>query len=284
MAQEKTLHELNGTTTSGRLYSPAIWSKAPWHAIVSGEKNGCFFDFDCRNFPLIGTQTTQIGHGPFKLFAGATGSVAPVGTVNSVIKPGGALAFTLDGNNTASSVAEAYPRFALTGNSSNTGKLYFEASIAVSTILTNTIGFFVGLAETNQLTLSATVPFNAADATSNTGGMIGFSKSEDGLGVVDVSVADRATSFTAIKASTASMTAYTFVRLGMLYNPADSARCLRFFVNNVEDSTALTKTALQAYTYVDAANLGFLMATIGDSSASTNATYLEWVRILQELP
>jgi len=281
-----TRHRLNGTTVTGRQESAAIWHDCPWPSLKDGSVNGVAFFDDFSDFPLIGTQTTQIAHGKYKIFAGASGSVAPVGTINSTQVPGGALAFTSGGNNTAGSLAQAYAPFALSGLTSNTGKLWFECCVSVESILTNTLGFFVGLAETNLFTLSATVPFNAASAsTSNSGSMIGFFKDEDGLGVVNTAYTDRATSFTNIGASEASISAaFTFVRLGFVYDPGDPTNCITFYQNNAKLATGMSSTTLTGLTNLDANNLGLMMAVIGDSAAGTYAAHLKWWKCAQLLP
>lgn len=280
-----TRHLLNGTAVTGRQESPAIWGDCPWTSLRDGSVNGVAFYDDFSDFPLIATQTTQINHGRYKLFSGSSGSIAPVDAVNSVQTPGNALAVTLNGDNTAGSIALSYSPFALTGLASNTGKLWFEACVGISTILTNTIGFFLGLGEADAFTLSATVPFNAASASiSNSGSLIGFFKGEDELGAINTAYTDRATSFTNIGDDEASIAAYTFTRLGMVYDPGNGSACITFYQNNDKLTSVMTSTTLTGLTNLDANNVAPMLAVIGDSSASTGAVYLKWWKCAQLLP
>src|SRR5439155_21491776 len=117
----------------------------------------------------IGTQTTQIAWGNYKVFATSGAAVTPVSVVNSVDLGKGILALTHAADNDSASVAQAYPVFKISGSKTTSGKLWFECRIAVKSLLTLRNGFLVGLAETNLWTLATGVPFNA-DAAAITNG------------------------------------------------------------------------------------------------------------------
>jgi len=265
--------------------SNSIWSDCPVDELIADPAKGWYDYDDWRNFPLVGTQTTQIAHGRYKVFATTGSAVVPVSAVNSVELGGGILSLTTDTDNDSASIAQSYPAAMLTGLSTNSGKLWFETMIAFNTILTNTIGMMVGLAETEQWTLATGVPLNGGDAITNAASFIGFRKEEDGLGVIDSVYSDRATSFTNIGDAEATVSAAnTFIKLGMKYDPANAARCVRFFADGVEMTTALSRSALVALTNLDANPLGFIMAVVADSAGTSAATYNRWWRAAQLFP
>jgi hypothetical protein len=278
----------NGTAQTGPDWSPAIWGDCPLLDFKEGKKRAIIWEDDFSDFPLIGTQTTQINHGRYKVFHTASGTVVPVTSWNSVEYQGSILTFNPDTDNDSGAIAQSYPSFFLSGLAATSGKLWFECRVSVNTLLTDTLGFIVGLAETDQWTLATGVPFNAASATpTNTASFLGFYKGEDALGVVDVVRSDRATAWTAIKSTAGTISAaYAFIKLGFVYDPdlANSARCVRFFVDNVEQSTYLTNAALQAFTNLDANPLGLIAAAVADASGTTAKFGMSGWRCVQEYP
>lgn len=273
------------TAITAREPSPAIWTDCPWISTRGRKLSGglsMWDDFD--EFPLIGTQTTQIAHGKYKVFATA-GSVLPISAVNSVEMPGAILQFGGAANNDSVSLAQSYPSVMLSGLKANSGRLWFECRLALSTLLVDTVGFFIGLAEVEQWTLATGVPFNGGDAITNSASAIGFRKGEDALGVVDTVYSDRATSFTNIGASEATISAAnTFIKLGFTYDPGRSADCVRFYSNNLMLATKLSKTTLIGLTNLDANSLGLICSLIADTAGTTAKLYLDWWALAQELP
>lgn len=265
--------------------SPFIWADFPQAEIANDPSLGIHIYDNFSDYPLIGTQTTQIAHGKYKVFATTGSSVTPASSINSVERIAGGLAFSTDTDNDSASLAQAYPQFMISGLSSNSGKLWFEASVAVNTILTNTHGFFCGLAETDQFTLATGVPFNGASATITAGGsMVGFTKDEDGLGVVKSVYSDRATSFTDVSATAGTISAaFTAIKLGMVYDPEKSSDCLSFYVNGVDTGSYLSASQLTALTNLDANALGLMFNHIADSAGTSSISYLRWWRCGQLL-
>lgn len=268
-------------TDNGRNPSPSIWADCPLDDIMSnkpvgGNKRGTYFFDDFLDFPLPGTQTTQIGHGRYKLFCTAAGQIAPVKTVNSVVTPGGILSALCDTDNDSFSIGQAHPNVFLSGLSSTSGKMWFEARVAISSIATDGMGFFLGLAETDLWTFATGVPFNGGDAITNAAAAIGFHKGEDALGVINTVYSDRATSFTTIGASATSMTANTFIKLGMKYDPSNATECVAFYANNVKLTNVLSRAALTALTNLDSGSLGLLWAGVADTGGTAIRPYMDW--------
>jgi len=272
-----------GAGDTSRTPSPNIWGDCPWRDLKEGVKNGIAFYDDFADFPLVGTQTTQINHGRYKVFASSGSLVSRLSAVNSVEIPGGVLAHAIDTDNDSVSIAWSYPSLMMTGLPSNSGKLWFECCYAQNSLLTNMAGTFIGLAEVEQWTLAAGVPFNGGDAITNSAAAIGFRLKEDGLGVIDTVYSDRATSFTDIGAAAGTLSAaYAFTKLGMKYDPADKeGKAVRFYKDNLELTTSLSNAALIALTNLDANALGLLWATVADSAGTSWLSYMKWWKVAQ---
>ena len=292
MAQNTVRHRQNGTSLTNRAPSPNIWSDCPVEALIADPGLGLYFFDDFNDFPLAGTQTTQIGHGRYKVYNTGSGQVTRVSTIDSTEIMGGALQIALDTDNDSGAIAQSYANYLLSGLTSNSGKLWYEVCYAQSSVATNMAAGFLGLAEVDQLTLSSTVPFNNGDAISNSGSMIGFRIEEDGLGVIDTVYSDRATSFTNVEndtdavSGTGDLVANTFKKLGMVYDPAalDPDRMITFYVDNVELQTAVSKDTLTGLTNLDANCLGLLAAFDADSAGTSFNAWLKWWRVAQLFP
>lgn len=260
--------------------SPNIWGDCPIMSIIEGSIPGVKLIDEFEDYPLVGTQTTQIGHGRYKVFNTGAGVVTVVTTVNSVVLGKNVLAINLDTDNDSGSIAQSYPGFML---NSTARKLWFEARIACSPITTDGIGFFLGLAETDQWTLATAVPFNGGDAIDNSASAIGFRKKEDGLGKIDTVYSDRATSFTNIKEDATEVTAaFEWIKLGMKFDPTLAAdKRITFYANNLELPDRMTSAALAALTNLKAQALGPILAMIADSGGTSGLMYMDWWRTVQ---
>lgn len=272
---------------TGRNPSPNVWADAQVFDTLEGNINGTFFHDEFNGIPLAGVQTTEAPFGGYKVLASVGNSVSGVGVINSVAVPGGVLRFQHSADNGAASLARAYPSLLISGLTANSGKLWFEARIAVSTLAVNGLGFFLGLAEVDKWTLAAGVPFNGGDAITNTAAAIGFRKGEDALGVIDTVYSDRATAFTNIQAGAVTLSAAnTFIKLGMVYDPNEpvAADCLKFYADNLQLQGKMSRSAIAALTNLDSNPLGLIFATVADTAGTTAAAYLDWWRVAQLLP
>lgn len=272
-------------SNTDRRPSPAIWDRCPFEKIKSGDVDGIAIYDDFSELTLQGTLTTQIAAGRYKVFGDTGNTITRVVSINSVLVPGGALQFAIDTDNDEVSLAHAYPSFLLSGLTTNSGKLWFEVCYAQSAILTNMASVFMGLANVAGVTLSTTVPLNDGDPIDATMYGVGFRIAEDGLGVVDTVVTDGATSFTNIGATEGgTLAAFTFKKLGMLYDPSNVTNCITFYADNVPLATTISRSTLTGYTNIDVNGMGFLIASTADSAGTTFKNYLKWIKIAQIAP
>lgn len=278
--------DLNGTTVDSNYGpSPAIWHDCPIGEIRTRPAKGIILEDFFNDLPLAPTLTTQAAYGKYKAFASSGSGINRVRAINSVALEGGAVKFNLNADEDCVSLGQAYESFLLSGLTSTQGKFWFEAEIAVKSIAAHAGCFFLGLAENSLFTLSGTVPFNDDDAISNAGAMIGFHTIENGVGVVDTVVSDRATSFTNIGAGEGgTMAAYTFTKLGFVVDPYEAAaRRVVFYKGGTECATKISHATLTGYTNLNAGCLGPLFACQADS-AGANEFYMKWWRCVQLIP
>jgi hypothetical protein len=286
------LHQQNKTELADKYRrSPAIWGDCPLSFIKKHYPEG-HVRWDCSRMGLAPSLNAQVnGSIPgTKMWADTGGNIQGVSSINSTEVWGGAIELGVDTDNESATIAQAYPTFRMSGLSSNSNDLWFEACFALSSLATSTVGIFTGLAETEQWTLAAGVPFNGGDAITNAAAAIGWRKEEDGLGVLDTVISDRATSFTNIgDAAEEIAAAYTFVHVGFKYKVGpgrgfDVNKAVVFYKDNIAMDDVISKSTLTGYTNLDANALGPIFALIADSGGTAVKAYLKWLEVAQLPP
>jgi len=134
----------------------------------------------------------------------------------------------------------------------------------------------VGLGNNSDVTFGAAIPLADADATGTAVALLGFTRLEDGLGVLNTSYTDEATTYTHVETSAGSLTANTFTKVGMKFVPNGGNKGVTFYVNGTPRTTHLSETTLEALTHLDNSNLGLVFAQFADSSGTSNYAYLDW--------
>ncbi len=283
MTVETIQFKRNNSIVTDRNPSPNIWSDCPWLAIEKGVIDGTVLYDDFDDFLLPGTQTTEISLGRYKVYNTGAGvwqtDAMPHSTTPG--QAGGIISNLCDTDGDAAAIGTQASPFLLT--TTQQGKLWFEARVATTSILTDTGQWFVGLCENAVITYGAATPLANADATASGAAMIGFNRLEDGLNVLNFSYADHAAAWTNIQAScNTTLAANTWIKLGFKIDfTGSSSRYVRAFVDNVECTSAMTKAALLALTHLDVKGLGPCMAFFADSGGTADYTYLDWWRVAQ---
>ncbi len=275
-------HGQNTTVVTDRNPSPAIWGDCPLEEIRLGIVDGTYFEDDFDDFNLPATQTSEVTQGRYKAYCATAGQWITDNMPHSTTAgtAGGIISGLCDTDGDSMAIGTQACPFLLT--TTQLGKIWFEGRIATTSILTDVGQLFFGLGENRVTTFSSTVPLGNADATSSALAMIGFNRLEDGLGVLNTSYADHAATWTNIgAAANSTLAANTWIKLGMKINFADAARCVRFYVDNVECATAMTKAALLATTFVDVSGVGPLLAFYADSGGTADYVYADWFKIYQ---
>lgn len=280
--------QYSGTSTADTSRTRSnFWADCPIDSIIHGNRDGIHFFDDFAEFTPIGfatgnvTALTTVGGvgGKYKAFSSLNGTITPVNAVPTTAVAGGILRMNNTGNNEATNLSMACAPFLLNNTA---GKLWFEARVAMTSIITNNMQMFVGLGETTAMANSVTVPLDGADLANTSGSMIGFNVLEDGVGVINSCYQDRSTTWTNVKASlTTAMVANTFIKLGMSYSPTDTTNAVTFYVNGVKQANVISAATLTALTSLDVKGLGMCIALYNDTAGTDQYVYLDWWRCAQ---
>lgn len=270
-----------GSGNTNRDPSPGIWGGFPIGPIKDGTIAGQYFfdDFDATS--AAPDLTTEAAWKDYKGHLDTSCTFVGISAINSVEVGKGILECNFNAENDGSSLAQTYPSYSL---ASTAGKLCFEARIAVDDVTTaNGIGFFLGLGETDLMTLTEIVPIAADDTPSNDGSMIGFHFPEDDLTTIDTVYTDRATSFTQVKdAAVTGLAANTFMKLGLVFDPnLPASKRITFYKNGVPLDDKVTHSTLTGLTNLDANAVGPLLALMVDSDGAGLHFYMDWWAIGQ---
>ena len=262
--------------------SPIIWADCPWIDALGDPSVGYGFYDDFDAVPLTEGQTTELAWGKYKVFADTGGSVLPDPTFNSIETPGGILKFESDTDNDSASLASQAEPYRISGVETTDGKLFFECRVAVSSAVTNGIGFLVGLANVDALTLAQAVPLNAGDTLASME-FLGFQYPEDDTTTGDTGYTD-AGGGAITKVGDGEITgivANTWLKLGFTYDPTDAVNCIVFYQDGVKLATVISRATLVALSALDVGCLGLIFAHIVDSSGTAINSYMDWWRCFQ---
>lgn len=269
------------TQTTDRGPSPGLWADAPSiSALRDNPTLGWFHDDDFVDFGLPGTQTTEINLNRYKVYNTGAGKVITdsMPTATGTATAGGIISMLCDTAGDQSVIGTHACPFSL---NASRGKLWFEARIATTSIATAMTHIFLGLGNNADVTFGAAIPLADADATGTAVALLGFTRLEDGLGVLNTSYTDEAASYTHVQTSAGSIAANTWVKLGFTFDPFGGSSAVQFYVNGTKTTTALSATTLAALTHLDASGLGPVFAQFADGSGTANYAYLDWWRCIQ---
>ncbi len=150
-----------------------------------------------------------------------------------------------------------------------TNKMWLEARIKISTIVTQEIAFFFGLLPAAKIATPVSTVFATAGSVMAAIDHVGFMKVAAGTTAIKT-VHGNGTS-TVLSATAGTVAADTYTKLGLTWDGAK----FRFY----QDGTLLTTTlALGATQFPAGANLGVHLAMQDGSGASTNLVSMDWCR------
>jgi hypothetical protein len=227
-------------------WSPSIWDDCPVDEMKEDPARGVYLCYDFVKAPVLVTPTitTEAYYADgLKAFGSSGGTLLP----GNILGGGGLIATETDDNEGIGLATVNLP-FKL---STTSGKFWFEARLKTNTVTDTRHGFVVGLWA--QQTLSATVPIAAAGTLADNN-FVGFHRLEaDGDQIDTVYKADGQTqvivdgdaiSTTAgVHTAAGSLAADTYIKLGMVFDPATSK--LAWYINGVKlpDTYTVTTTA-----------------------------------------
>jgi hypothetical protein len=290
--------------------SPVIWSDCPVLRQIENPDLGMYFFDD-----FLVTGHADMG----SIFKGSIGQWSIYGAAGSLLdddgKEGGCLTLTsgtdLDQTVLQSTVGSF--RLVTTSTLALNQKLWFEARVAKSSISTDILEAFVGLADHN---LSSSLPFvnsifsGTDDTLATAPSFLGFYNKGDTAQTewqVAFNLAGGTVNFptgltTLMNTSRGSVIAANeYVKLGFIFDPhprfgpkqisTATARqtlgtvrqpLIRFFVNGIELPTFLDADDVQNATATQAFPTGFLAPVFGCAQHSTKGTFkIDWIRVCQ---
>lgn len=286
----------DATQDTNRKPSNAIWRDCPQQAIKNGEKDGVYFEDDFTGFPELqfvptntSVQTTSGGLGPYKVYCATAGTWIQDNMPHSTTAAtaGGIISGLCDTDNDSMALGTSAGPFLFTTTQS--GKIWFEARIATTSILTNMGQIFCGFCESingvlgSQSAYSSTIPLGNADTANTTLSMLGFRRAEDGLSVLDVITADHSATevLQVTAASTGVLAANTWIKLGIKIDFSQTAYFATFYINGVDCGTYMTKATMLALTFADVSNMGLCLAFYADSAGTADYLYMDWWKAYQ---
>lgn len=261
-----------GLADTSRGPSQSIWADCPVLEIMAGAVDGIvlFDDFVAGPRVAAGAEAAYAGNGGgYRGFADTGGLVADGGEI------GGTLVMSSDGDNEGASFRTACAPFQI---GRNLGKLWFEARVKSSDITDTKHGIFVGLMADNALT--AVLPITAAGAIADVN-IVGFHRLEaDGDQFDTIYKADGVAQVT-VQADAASMANDTYVKLGMVWNPANNQ--LAFYRNGVRLATTYTMAALAGTDFPNDVRLGMVIAMLNATASTPGFVEIDWWKCAQIL-
>ena len=270
-----------GSERTDRWFSPNIWGDCPIEAIKNGTVIGRFFQDDftgpCPNTDAGLYEGAGESCGLGYLFYGDTGVLlkAKAGAEEAVVQ-----ASTLDTTQDESVMSTGSPSFMVSDTASEAKKLWFEARVKKSTIANNGMAMFVGLGWDHGSGVSVAQTLCLTDTAAALGAFsfIGFHVDQaDGDSIDFTYKAESQTAVVTISGLDV-VVANTFLKLGFVYDPnAEDEKKIAVYLNNVKQTTYVTKTNIAAATFPDAEPLAMVWdAKVG--SGATGTAELDWWR------
>lgn len=272
-----------GTTDTSRNFSPAVWGDCPLQAIRSGVLRGII---DGDDFTFLQTEDGTDDHYQKYIDTSNTISIA----ANSTTAYGGILELVTDATDNDAPVIQRLGANALTaaigpyiiGNTAGAAfPLWFEARINKSSVADNICAFALGLAQHGVAADNGLLENDTGDIVDSIS-FIGWRVKHDNGEELDFVYQDAGqTAPTEVMANAATLAADTYIKLGFFYDPlAIASQKIKLFINNVEQSTYVTTTNMDAATFPENDPLAFVFGTKnGTAGASTGR--IDWWRCVQ---
>lgn len=265
-------------TSSTRMVSPNVWSSCPFYELQNGTKDGfAYFDDFLGTYVqaanVANASTTLVT--PWSAFTDATAA----STIASGVSPSDATG-TLVMNATTANEGMSIGLMTTKGTSglsapidalSSTNRVWFETRIKTSTITTEDVGFYVGLAQVaRNITLGLIATGGAAAAAIDQIGWIYKTAATTGV----TSTHGNGTATTLV-ASAATIAADTYLKLGFTWDGTTAT----WFFNGTADSTTIISSTSQ---FPAGASLAFYMGAQCGSTAGDSIVTVDWARIAFE--
>lgn len=279
-----------GAEQSSRWYSPNIWGDCPIEAIKNGTVIGRFFQDDftgpCPNTDAGLYEGAGESPGLGYSFYGDTGVTmkAQAGAEEGVLEVAANNADKDEGI-----ISTTSPSFIVSDTAADAKKLWFEARVKKASITDEELGMFIGLGWDHGGGVSLAKENCLVDDTDNLGAdqagnqysFLGFHVDLSDADLLDfVYQADSQVQTVKI-AAVDTLETNTWVKVGFVYDPtAPASKKIAVFINNVKQTTYVTKDNIAAAIFPDAEPMAMLWATKVGESVEHKAQ-MDWWRAAQ---
>lgn len=261
----------------GKKLSPALWSALNEVNVSPDGGGGFFYGDDFGNFGQIAASTTGTAHQGYGCFTSAACTIKGLATARDRIQFSHDNTSNLDSTLTSGGNTGNLCNIDVTAGSERL--LIFEAKFSLGQV-SDTYNWFVGLSEEGCAALHG-VFASGGNALAD----------KDRLGFWILSGDGDALKFgyhkagggTAVTIGTygTALTAATDYNVGFVYNPlAHTSKRIRWFVNNVEQSSYVTGAQMAAATFPSGEEMA-LLAGVKNGSTATKTVDLDFWAVFQ---
>lgn len=270
--------------------SSAIWSNCPFDEVRSGYHPGYAKHWDFVEIkPSTNINAGEAYWSEGLMIFGSNGAVATQGsdpTVGTGTVPNdafGTVAIGSDGDDEGAAIRMAVAPFKLSGPNATvtarSGRFWLEWRGKASSIADVISDGFLGLLE--DVAATATVPITATGGTLADKNLVGFHRranatTGNGALIYPVYKADGQT--VAYGTTTQAITADTYVKLGLLYEPKDNT--IKWFGNGLL-LQSYTILATQGNPFPNDILLGACIATLNAAGSISPTFTTDWLRVCQ---
>ncbi len=265
---------------STRIFSGNLWAGCPYDAWQLENDDGFCFSDDFRKVGTWTTNTTQAETYPYTQF---TDNGPVIGAQASNDEETGVVTFQMGtGDNEEATLTVGGNTGNMVEINSTSGsdfRTWFECRFKFSQILDTISKEFIGLGPEGAAVNDGVMADAGLDVADN--GFIGFMRQEDNGNEIHFiyKAAGQTTQehITAIHVPVAD----TYMNLGFAYNPAfPAAKRIKVFLDNVEQSTYVTQTNIDAATFPEAEPLT-MVANCKNAGTTDNAFEMDWWALAQ---
>lgn len=262
---------------SGNGPSRNIWGDCPWLEAIEDRNIGYGWWDDFIKTPNV-TQVTGDTNG-YSIY----GDVGVVHGPEPAVR-GGVLQISANNeDNDESIISTSSPAFMVSDTTGEDRKLWFEARVKRASITDEHCAMFIGLAydHGSSVPVTKTLCMTENEADLGAFSFLGFHVDLSNADAIDFVYMAEGQAQTVLLAGACVPVANTYNKLGFVYDPdADTTKRITLFVDNVEQTTYVTGTLIEAAIFPDAEPMGMVWATkVGE--AVEHKAQMDWWRCFQ---
>lgn len=263
--------EYSSPVAPSAIPSGSIWGQMPMEDIILHGRGKYYYNDFTVDAPTFASATAQLGMITYQ-DTGVT--VAPLATDdNGVLQIAGADADNDEGSIQFGVTTAVYAKIASTGGK----KLAFEMRVKNNSAALTDSAFFCGLAE--EASAVADILVNNTGALKTTADFIGFRTLCASPSELDTIYQKASQTAVEPDDNVTTVVADTWMKLGLVFDPTDSAKAIRYYVDGVEVAS-VAASALDDATFPDGEEMALLVA-LKAGEAVEKKFAIDWVKFAQ---